>query len=74
VIAFFVHMFISKTSGLSTCTCFESCPPLVNGWRQWRVVQCCAERSAGNGTKYRSHVPSSKFQVPMWGRVASATP
>jgi len=35
---------------------FELCKPLVNGWRQWRIVSCCAKRSAGDGTKHRSHL------------------
>jgi len=40
-----------------SCVCFQNvCPQHVHGWRQWRVVQCCAKRSAGDGTKYRSHI------------------
>jgi len=31
--------------------CYLQCTPLVNGWRQRRVVQCFAKRSAGDDTK-----------------------
>jgi len=53
---FLVYVFICKMPIIGKWTHIESCTPLVNGWRQWLVVQCRAKRSASDGTKYRSHV------------------
>jgi len=54
-------LFIFEVSALNTSpgTRFESRMPLVNGWRQWRLVQCCAKRWSGDVTKYQSREMTS---------------